>query len=179
MTDRPGIMRRIRADPGRTIGGKTVYIGIVIHSITGNTFSVAERIQARLHAMGHEAVIERIRPMNKEPVAGPSAVKLANMPSLSRYDALIFGSPVQAFALDPVMKVYLAQVEDLTNRKTICFLTQQLPFRFFAGNRSLAALEKLCRERHGSICQTGIVNWGSKDREQMITDLVEAIAHQF
>lgn len=154
-------------------------IGIVVHSITGNTLSVAERLQKRLQALGHDVAIERIRPTGQEPVQGTAAVTLAEKPDLSRYEALIFGAPVQAFSLDPVMQVYLTQVGDLNGRKTACFLTQQLPFKFFAGNRSLATMKKLCNDRHGSICQTGIVNWGNKQREQMITDLVEAFARQF
>lgn len=154
-------------------------IGIVIHSITGNTLSVAERIQARLQAAGHEAVIERIRPAGQEPLPNPAAVKLTSRPDLGGYDALIFGSPVQAFSLDPVMQAYLPQAGDLNGRKTVCFLTQQLPFRFFAGNRSLAAMRRLCQARNGNICLTGIINWSNKEREQQITDLVEAVARQF
>ena len=72
-----------------------------------------------------------------------------------------------------------ARWDDLNGRKTACFLTQQLPFRFLAGNGSLATMEKLCRAHNGSICQTGIINWSNKQREQMITDLVEAIVRQF
>jgi len=156
-----------------------VNIGIVVHSITGNTLSVAERLQERLKAAGHEAAIERICPTGKEPVQGPAAVILAAKPDLSQYDAPVFGAPGKAFSLDPVRQVYLSQADDLNGRKTACYLTQQLPFRFFAGNRSLAIMTKLCQARHGSICQTGIVNWSNKQREQMITDLVEAIARQF
>ena len=76
-------------------------IGIIVHSITGNTLSVAEHIQQQLAEKGHTAVIERIRPSGKEPVQSEAAVQLTSMPDLSGYEALVFGSPVQAFSLGP------------------------------------------------------------------------------
>jgi len=154
-------------------------IGIIVHSITGNTLSVAERIQQQLTLKGHTAVIERIRPSGKEPVQGETAVQLTSMPDLSGYETLVFGSPVQAFSLDPVMSVYLKQVKDLGGRKCVCFLTQQLPFRFFAGNRSIRQMQSLCEARHGSVCLTGIVNWSNKERSRMIDDLVSQVAGIF
>lgn len=154
-------------------------IGIIVHSITGNTLSVAEHIQQQLAEKGHTAVIERIRPSGKEPVQSEAAVQLTSMPDLSGYEALVFGSPVQAFSLDPVMSAYLKQVEDLGGRRTVCFLTQQLPFRFFAGNRSIRQMQTLCEARHGSVCLTGIVNWSNKERSRMIDDLVNQVSNQF
>ena len=154
-------------------------IGIIVHSITGNTLSVAERIQQQLAANGHDAVIERIRPNGKEPVQSEAAVQLTSLPDLSGYEALVFGSPVQAFSLDPVMSAYLKQISDLGGRRTACFLTQQLPFRFFAGNRSIRQMQSLCEARHGTVCLTGIVNWSNKERSRMIDDLVAQIAGLF
>ena len=154
-------------------------IGIIVHSITGNTLSVAERIKQQLEKDGHFASIERIRPTGKEPVQNEAAVVLPSMPDLSSYEALIFGAPVQAFSLDPVMSAYLKKDPDLAGRKTICFLTQQLPFRFFAGNRSIKRLQALCQAQNGAVCLTGIVNWSNKEREKMIDDLVSRISKQF
>lgn len=154
-------------------------IGIIVHSITGNTLSVAERIQQQLAEKGHTAVIERIRPSGKEPVQSEAAVQLISMPDLSGYDALVFGSPVQAFSLDPVMSAYLKNVSDLGGRRSVCFLTQQLPFRFFAGNRSIRQMQSLCEARHGTVCLTGIVNWSNKERNRMIDDLVNQVSSQF
>lgn len=154
-------------------------IGIIVHSITGNTLSVSEQIQQRLREAGHTVSIARIRPTGKEPVQNEAAVRLEQIPDLSGYDALVFGAPVQAFSLDPVMSAYLKQAPDLGGRKTVCFLTQQLPFRFFAGNRSIRKLQALCEARHGAVCLTGIVNWSHKERSRMIEDLVQGVVRQF
>lgn len=154
-------------------------IGIVVHSITGNTLSVAERIKQQLSLMGHTVRIERIQPVGKEPIQNEAAVTLTKTPDLSAYDALIFGSPVQAFSLDPVMSAYLKQVTDLGGRKTVCFITQMMAFRFFAGNRSISRMKSLCEARNGSVCLTGIINWSNKQRVQMIDDLVSQVARQF
>ena len=154
-------------------------IGIVVHSITGNTQSVAERIQQQLVQQGHVVNIERIRPTGKEPVQSEASVVLTSMPDLSAYDALVFGSPVQAFALDPVMSAYLKKVADLGHRKTVCFITQMMAFRFFVGNRSIKHMKTLCEARNGAVSLTGIINWSNKQRAQMIDDLVSQVAKQF
>ncbi len=154
-------------------------IGIIVHSITGNTLSVSQQIQQRLQASGHTVVIERIRPTGKEPVSNEAAVQLETTPDLSNYEALIFGAPVQAFSLDPVMSAFLKQVPDLGGRPSVCFLTQQLPFRFFAGNRSIRRMQSLCEAKNSRVVLTGIVNWSNKERSRMIEDLVQNVARQF
>ena len=154
-------------------------IGIIVHSITGNTLSDSEKIQQRLQEAGHAVSLVRIRPIGKEPVQNEAAVRLEQTPDLSGFEALVFGSPVQAFSLDPVMSAFLKQTPDLGGRKTVCFLTQQLSFRFFAGNRSIKKMQSLCEARHGAVCLTGIVNWSHKERSRMIDDLVQDVARQF
>ena len=41
-------------------------IGIIIHSLTGNTMSVAERLQERLVADGHDVEIEQLKTIGEE-----------------------------------------------------------------------------------------------------------------
>lgn len=41
-------------------------IGIIVHSSTGNTLHVAQRLQQRLSAAGHSALVERVSAMNDE-----------------------------------------------------------------------------------------------------------------
>ena len=41
-------------------GGLDVKVGIIIHSHTGNTLAVAEKLQERLMEAGHQAEIQRV-----------------------------------------------------------------------------------------------------------------------
>lgn len=41
-------------------------IGIIVHSLTGNTLSVAERLQERLAADGHDVEIEQLKTIGEE-----------------------------------------------------------------------------------------------------------------
>lgn len=67
-------------------------VGIIIHSHTGNTLSVAERLKEKLVAVGHQATIDQVTAVNEDPSA---KVELKTMPDTSTYDALIFGAPVR------------------------------------------------------------------------------------
>ena len=71
-------------------------VGIIVYSQTGNTLSVAQKLEQTLRANGHVASIARVDPVQNNPRAsGP--VKLKSAPDVSVYDAIIFASPVQAF----------------------------------------------------------------------------------
>lgn len=42
---------------------------------------------------------------------------MKSAPDVSGYDAVIFASPVQAFSLAPVMKLYLSKLPSLAGKK--------------------------------------------------------------
>ena len=84
-------------------------VGIIIYSQTGNTLSVAQRMKEALIAAGHTAQIEQItiaQANGKETSSAP----LVNIPDVQGYDAVIFGTPVQAFSLCQPMTKYLKQL---------------------------------------------------------------------
>jgi flavodoxin len=55
--------------------------GILIHSKTGNTLNVAEKIMTKLKADGHSASIERIIAANDEET-DINKIQLTNIPNL-------------------------------------------------------------------------------------------------
>jgi hypothetical protein len=69
-------------------------IGIIVYSQTGNTYSVALRLQEKLAATGHVATLERIEVVE---VAPAKPVQFKTLPDAGPYDALIFGAPVHGF----------------------------------------------------------------------------------
>lgn len=146
-------------------------VGIIVFSQTGNTLSVAERLQKQLTGEGHSAQLERVVPLNEKPTVN-GKIELKEIPDTSGYEGIVFASPVQAFSLAAVMREYLNQVSELKGKKVACFVTQSFSKPWLGGNRAIAKMRKLCSVKGSEVCQTGIVNWSHKDRQQMIDNIV-------
>lgn len=146
-------------------------IGIIIYSRTGNTLSVAERLKKSLLEAGHTVTIDRVTAENDEPNANGPA-RLTYTPSISAYDHVIMGAPVQAFSLTPVMKLYLSQLTQINGRKISCFVTQHFPKAWMGGRQAIKQMSCRIIEKGGIVTETGIVNWTNKAREQQIAGVV-------
>ncbi len=140
-------------------------VGIIVYSQTGNTLSVAQKLEHALKANGHAASIARVEPID-------NSSKLKSAPDVGTYDAIIFASPVQAFSLAPVMKLYLSQVSSLDGKKVYCFVTQQLKKAWMGGNHAVRQIESACKAKGAGIMASGIVNWSSDTRNQQIDDII-------
>jgi flavodoxin len=149
-------------------------IGIIIHSHTGNTLSVAEKIKAALEAKGHVAKIDRVEAVNEDPAAVAN-LSLKSIPDTGDYDFVVFGAPVRAFSLSPAMKLYLKTYAALDGKKVNCFVTQQLPMSWMGGSRALKQMTDACKARGASVFETGIVNWSAKSKDKQITDFLERL----
>lgn len=148
-------------------------IGIIVHSHTGHTLSVAEKLRDALNAGENSAVVERIVPLDDDTAkAGKTGLKTA--PDTGTYDMLIFGAPVWAFSLSPVMQAYLSQVPSLSGKKTALFVTQAFPVAWLGGNRAVAQMKKLCREKGAEITRTGVISWSEKHRQVQTDAVMEA-----
>ncbi len=150
-------------------------IGILVHSHTGNTLSVAEKLEQALLNAGHTARIERITAVNEDPSAA-NDITLKDIPDIAGYDALLLGAPVRGFSLSPVMGKYLAQIGPLNGRKIGCFVTQKFPKPWMGGNRSVRQMAELCRAKGAAVTKTGVVNWDNKAREAQISSVVEQLS---
>jgi len=149
-------------------------IGIIVHSFTSNTLSVAEKLKEKFLAEGHLVTLEQVTAVNEDPAAA-AKVELLAIPDITGYDMLIFGAPVRAFSLSPVMLLYLNQLPSLQGKKISCFVTQQLSFAWLGGNRSIKQMKKAVIAKNGTVYETGVVNWSSKTRENLITDLINRL----
>lgn len=147
-------------------------IGIVVHSHTGNTFSVAKRLQEMLNSQGNEAVIERLVPVDEEgSLKGNFNIK--EEPNLSDYEVLIFAAPVWGFSLSGVMKNYLAVISSLKDKKIMCFITKALFVNGFGGEKTINKIIELTTAKGGEFMGYGIVCWKEKKREIMTLELLE------
>ncbi len=154
-------------------------IGIIIHSQTGNTFSVAQKLQEKLTQAGNEVEVKRVSIVGGDkPENNKKKIKLENPPDVTSYDALIFGAPVQAFSLALTMQVYLEQLPSIQDKKVALFVTKGLRFEWTGGSRAIGQMEKLCQSKGGEIVGTGIVIWNDQ-RDKKIAEVAEDFAGLF
>ena len=146
-------------------------IGIIVHSRTGHTCFVAQKLKERLSADGHEVDIQQLRAADGQQVPDKDGL-IKNPPDLGRYDRVILGAPVQAFSLSNIMIAYLNQVSSLAGKTVACFVTKGLPFRWTGGTRAIGQMEEICESKWATVSGTGIVIW-NKNREKQIEDLLE------
>jgi NAD(P)H dehydrogenase (quinone) len=140
-------------------------IGIIIYSQTEHTYSVAQKLQDKFIASGHDANLERIL-ITEDSGSGSKKFEFKSQPDVNIYDALIFGAPVHAFSLAPPMKAYLEQIKSLENKKVACFVTKGAPFHWTGGKQAVAKMKKICKSKGGSVIATGIIVWrGSREKE--------------
>jgi flavodoxin len=150
-------------------------VGIIVHSYTGNTLSVAQRLNEVFLLAGHSVSLERVSAINEDPSSSGN-IQLKTIPDTSTYDILIFGAPVRAFSLSPVMKAYLSQLPSLKGKKVSCFVTESFPYAWMGGNRAIEVFKKACESKGGDLLETGVVNWPKKMREKKITEVLEKLS---
>ena len=153
-------------------------IGLIVYSQTGNTKSVAVKLQKKLTAAGHLAVLEQITITGKIP-AQPGKFQLSKIPATDSHDAIIFGAPVQAFSLNPVMKAYMGQLSPLKGKKVALFVTKQIPILWLGGTGAIARMKRECESRGATVIGTEIIAWAKAKREQSINQSVENLSKLF
>ncbi len=146
-------------------------IGIIVFSQTGNTFSVAAKLEEAIRAKGHDVSIQRVEGLNDSPNA-----PLKTAPEVTPYDALIFASPVQAFSLAPVMKRYLSALPNLSGKNVYGFVTQHFKKAWLGGNHALRQLSTVCRSKGAEVKKSGVINWSNPAREAQVNDLVKELS---
>ena len=153
-------------------------IGIILYSQTGNTYSVSLKLKEKLITAGHSVDIERLKAVG-EVRPGMKDIRFETLPDTEPYDALVFGSPVQAFSLSSAMASYLTQIASLQGKKVAFLVTQFFPFPWMGGNRTVGQMKKICESKGATVCEAEIVNWLNPSREKRITEVVEKLIKLF
>ncbi len=150
-------------------------IGIIIHSQTGHTLYVAEKICERFLAAGHTAAIERITASN-EREQNVDLIELTSKPKVDGYDILILGAPVHGFALSPVMQAYLRQIQIPDGVAVNGFVTQFFPSPILGGNQAIKGMRNICDSKGAAINKSQIINWvNPKRRQKLIEEAVDTL----
>ncbi|MDI6453085.1 flavodoxin family protein [Peloplasma aerotolerans] len=138
---------------------------IIIYSKTGNTRSVANRLNEVLSCDFFEVKATSDNPSIQN-------VELTEVPQVGDYDHLVFASPVHGFSLSHVMNTYLNQLPDLSEKTVDLFITHHFPFAWMGGNRTLKQMKKIIENKNGTVRYTTSVNWSSKKRESDISNMI-------
>lgn len=101
-------------------------IGIIVHSQTGNTLSVANKLREQFLAAGHTVSVERVTALNDRE-SNVNSIVLTCAPKLDGFDILVFGAPVRGYKLSPVIHAYLLQLPSLKGKVISGFVTQFFP----------------------------------------------------
>ncbi len=161
------------------IGRCKMRIGIIVYSQTGNTLSVAEKLKQRLVAAGHSTEIEQVTVVGGRKAGGRN-FQLDTRPDAAQYEALVFGSAVEAFSLSPVLATYLRGIGSLDGKRIACLVTQFFPYRWMGGNRAIRQMHKLCKSKGATMRGTAVVNWSkfrrAKTTVRAIDRLTQALA---
>jgi flavodoxin len=153
-------------------------IGIIIYSQSGNTLKVAEKVRERLIGEGHAVNLERITVVG-ERTPQTRKFELDNCPDVAPYDAIVFGSAVEAFSLSQVLKRYLNELESLEGKQVACLVSQQFPYPWMGGNRAIGQMQKICTSKGATIRTTGIVNWAKSRRDKTMAAAVAQLGKAF
>ncbi len=153
-------------------------VGIIVYSHTGNTKSVAQKLQDKLAKAGHSVKLEQIK-VSGEIRPGMTDIHFESLPDAGNYEALVFGAPVMAFSLSPVMTAYIKKLEPLKKMKIACFVTHHFPFKWMGGKQAIRQMKKFCEAKGAAVCGTGIVSWSGRNRNEQINELAESISGLF
>lgn len=154
-------------------------VGLIIHSVTGNTLKVAKELETVLLRKGHEVELKEIKTAKKINF-GETTAEFIELPSLDGYDAIVFGSHTEAFQLEQAMKLYFTQIKSLKDVKVACISTHQFPFKWLGGNSAVKKMVSLCKEKGAEVLGFAVVDWSpEKKRQSKIATAVSEIAGLF
>jgi len=155
-----------------------MHIGIIVYSQTGNTLSVAEKLKERLTAAGHTVSLEKVTVAGGRK-QGDRNFQLETLPDPGPYEAVVFGSAVEAFSLSPVLTAYLKQIGSLRGKKVACLVTEFFPYPWMGGNRATRRMRKLCQSKGAAVCGSGVVNWAKFRRDKTTARAVDRLSGLF
>jgi len=106
-------------------------VAIVYYSYSGNTDQAAEIIQGVFESQGHSVTRLRIKGNEADAffmqcfrAVTRQVTRIDSVETdLSKYDLILFATPVWAMEMVPAMRTYLDRVSGLSTKKVILFVT--------------------------------------------------------
>ncbi|MGM0397044.1 MAG: flavodoxin family protein [Bacillota bacterium] len=156
-------------------------IAIIVHSMTGNTSLVAERLKNRLEQEGNEVFLEKLSIVGGEDrnQQDPDKINIEPLKTpIEEMELLIFGGPVRGFQASPAIKALLGKFEGMEGKDTMIYVTHAFPFNWMGGNSAIKQMKSICQDKGANIIFTGIIDWKNSKREIQIDSLVGSMAQK-
>lgn len=155
-------------------------IAIVFYSFSGNTKKVCQFLKEQLSANNE---VELVELMLKEPVTAFSrqcaAARKRETPELvnkdcdvSKYDFVVFASPVWAFTFAPALRTFLKLCSGLENKKAAVFLTCGAAF---SSGGALKELKAVAQEKKAVIQFSKYVKGTKTDNTKYLEDVFKEL----
>jgi NAD(P)H dehydrogenase (quinone) len=152
-------------------------IGIIVHSNTGHTLSVAMKLKEKLSTAGHVVTLEQVETAGPVKLSARSA-ELKTKPAIDIYDALVFGSPVHGGRMSAAMTSYLEQIPSLQGKRVACLVTHFFR-REWGANQTIELMKEVCESKGATVCGSGNVKWLSLSRKRQISRVVDSLSELF
>ena len=140
-------------------------VAMVIHSQTGHTEYLAHKIGDMLKSRGQKSDYLKLNVTGSEKHSNKD-IKFKEMPDLSSYDTIIFGSHVEAFRLAEAMQTYLDNMDMIEGKKAICLLTQALPFKWMGAGKALRQMEEALKKKGADVTAKKSISWSNKQKRE-------------
>ena len=134
-------------------------VGIIIHSKTGTTLKFGEIIAAELRQNGHTVEIVELAtdiPVNGGSVRQSSKFKISNIPDCAKFDVILAGGPVWAFAASPVIIDCLKTLRNISGKKLLPIVTMGFPLPSMGGRQAIALMSNVAAS-NGADVLPGVV----------------------
>jgi menaquinone-dependent protoporphyrinogen IX oxidase len=152
----------------------------VLHSLTGHTLYVVNKLNDKLKENGIQVDLEML-----EPVGGENKnetdyqnIKLHPKYNVRDYDAIVIAGPVRGFSMSMVIKSYLLNLLTLDNKKVVCVVTHYFPIASMGGTNAIKQMKNEVLDLGGEVVDSEIINWKGFSREKKINDAVNTIVNR-
>ena len=135
-------------------------IGIIVHSQTGTTLEFGKIIEKALSESGNSVDVIRVEtnvPVNFGSVRQPKKFSIVNIPDCKKYDVLLVGGPVWAFSASPVIAALLQELQDISGKKLLPFVTMGFPFPFMGGKQAIALMSGIASGKGAEVLPGRII----------------------
>lgn len=151
-------------------------IGFIVHSQSGNTLSVAQKVIDQLKAQGHDVMLTHIKDEDVNvSMQHPERFITVVDEVTSNVDVLFIGGWVQAFSLCRGLNFAIQHHFNIQSKETHLFLTHHFPFEWMGGTNAMKQLTKHVIAKEHQVKTTKIFNWSRKNNQQLIEQWVDSM----
>lgn len=152
----------------------------VLHSLTGHTLYVVNKLNDKLKENGIQVDLERLEPIGGENKNETDFQRIRLKPkyNVRDYDVIIIAGPVRGFSMSMVIKAYLLNLLALDGKKVVCLVTHYFPLAGMGGTTAIKQMKSEVIDLGGEVVDTEIINWKGFGRERKINEVVNTIVNR-